>query len=481
MKRHRMQQRLIAAVALPLLLAVGMAATLALIVSRMAAVQREVADIEATISAINNLEKLIVDAETGFRAFLLVAGDDFLEPTRSADRQLPGRFAELRAAVAGDREQVQRLDALQSTFTGWRRIVDDEIAAKRTGGDYLTLIASRRPKQVVDQMRGTIGQFVARQRALGDAARVRASRFTEIAMVSIGLMAVTLTGVIWFVTWREVKRAVGAYGLALAETSQHRDELRAAAETLEQRVRDRTAALTAANEELEALSYSVSHDLRAPLRHVSGFAELLAAQTKSDTNPKVHHYLDRIIRRTHDAGELIDDLLHFTRTGRSELSIAAVPATSMVREIISSMPDEERRRIEWEIGELPTVAADRHLLRQVFENLIGNAVKYTRGRDVARIRITSEPTAEGDVFTIADNGVGFDDRYEDKLFNVFQRLHSADEFEGTGIGLAIVKRVVRRHGGRVWATSVLGQGAAFSFLLPRRSADAAAATLSGAA
>jgi light-regulated signal transduction histidine kinase (bacteriophytochrome) len=284
----------------------------------------------------------------------------------------------------------------------------------------------------------------------------------------------------WLLTWRQVSRSSRAYARALDETRRSRDELRTAADTLEARVQERTRLLTEVNEELEALSYSVSHDLRAPLRHVSGFAELLVQQTGASSEPKVRHYVDRILRRTHEAGELIDHLLAFSRTGRVDMQVGNVAIQPMVRDIVESLPDTQKRHIEWAIGDLPVVRGDARLLRQVFANLIGNAVKYTRHRELAKIAIACQPGANEWVFTVRDNGAGFDERYADKLFKVFQRLHTSEEFEGTGIGLAIVRRIALRHGGTVWASGSVGEGASFFFSLPHVP-PAAQATSTGAA
>ena len=243
---------------------------------------------------------------------------------------------------------------------------------------------------------------------------------------------------------------------------------------LEQRVRDRTAALDASNKELEAFAYSVSHDLRAPLRHIAGFSELLAARLEDRLDEKSAHYLDTISRSVHEMGVLIDDLLQFSRTGRVEVQLQDVDMAALVGEVCARLAEEETGRdISWQVAALPVVTGDRALLRQVWANLLGNAVKYTRGGGHAIVEVGHEVAAgEGsvaeDVFFVRDDGVGFDMQYVDKLFGVFQRLHGGTEFEGTGIGLANVKRIVTRLGGRVWAEGALGEGATFWFSLPRR-------------
>ncbi len=235
---------------------------------------------------------------------------------------------------------------------------------------------------------------------------------------------------------------------------------------LEQRVIDRTAQLEAANKELEAFSYSVSHDLRAPLRAVDGFSQALLEDYSGLMPEDGLRYLHTIRQGAQKMGLLIDDLLTFSRLSRLALRRQPVDTDSLVRSVIDDLVGAEKgREIELRIGGLPICAGDPALLRQVWVNLISNALKYTRKREFARIEIGCDPGPEGLVYFIRDNGTGFDMRYAGKLFGVFQRLHRAEDYEGTGVGLAIVQRVIHRHGGRVWAEATLDQGAAFYFSL----------------
>jgi len=237
---------------------------------------------------------------------------------------------------------------------------------------------------------------------------------------------------------------------------------------LERRVRERTAELESANKELEAFSYSVSHDLRAPLRHIDGFASVLAESLGPNLSKSDKRYLDLILSSASQMSQLIDDLLHFSRTGRAEMRRSQVNLGDLLEQIIKeTQPETEGRNIVWKKGSLPVVQADPSLLRQVFSNLLFNAIKYTRPRDPAEIEIGSEIKPDEIVIFFRDNGVGFDMQYADKLFGVFQRLHTKDEFEGTGIGLANVRRIIARHGGRTWAEGKAGEGAVFYFSLPR--------------
>jgi signal transduction histidine kinase len=235
---------------------------------------------------------------------------------------------------------------------------------------------------------------------------------------------------------------------------------------LEQRVAVRTAELEATNKELESFCYSVSHDLRAPLRAVNGYTGILVDDYAAGLDAEGQRVCAVIHQGAQDMGRLIDDLLAFSRIGRSSMDLSTVDMATLARSIFFEVTSpEERGRIDFQVGCLPSILGDPPLLRQVWTNLLANAVKFSSGRPQAVIEVNAEESADEMIYWVRDNGAGFDMRFAHKLFGVFQRLHSVKEFEGTGVGLAIVRRVVERHGGRTWAEGEPGRGATVYFSL----------------
>lgn len=238
-------------------------------------------------------------------------------------------------------------------------------------------------------------------------------------------------------------------------------------EQLQQRLREHVAELEVANKELESFSYSVSHDLRAPLRAINSYSSILVEDYAAQIPPGAQQLLAKVTDNAHRMGQLIEHLLHFSQLGRQVISKQVVDVSQMVAEILEDLHKEAAgRSIDLRVSDLPDVIGDAVLLRQVFVNLLSNAFKFTRHKGTAKIRVGYRREGPEVVYFVRDNGAGFDMQFAGKLFGVFQRLHNASEFEGTGIGLSLAQRIIQRHGGEIWAEAEVGKGATFHFRLP---------------
>ncbi len=261
-------------------------------------------------------------------------------------------------------------------------------------------------------------------------------------------------------------KVIGASKIARDITARKRAEQQV--QKLNAELNDRVAELAASNKELESFSYSVSHDLRAPLRQIDGFSKILLTTAVQSLSPDAKECLQQIREGTRHMGQLVDDLLNFSRLGRQELIKQTVDLDALVRSIVTELQQEiKERRVTWQVHPLPAAECDNALAKQVFRNLFSNALKFTRQRAETVIEVGHRVEDAQNVYFVRDNGVGFDMKYADKLFGVFQRLHLQEEFEGTGVGLATVQRIVLKHGGRIWAQAELNGGATFSFTLRR--------------
>jgi signal transduction histidine kinase len=266
----------------------------------------------------------------------------------------------------------------------------------------------------------------------------------------------------------ELLMLTGAFNEMLEQLQARDRSLQDSRDQLEQRVRERTAALDASNQELEAFCYSVSHDLRSPLRAIDGFSLALLEDMEGRLDAEAAGHLARIRAATQRMAALIDDLLSLSRITRTDLSVRRIDLSAMARAVCEELAAAQPgREVALEIAEGLEAMADPRLMRQVLENLLGNAWKFTSKQPAARVEFSARTGPDGRVFVVRDNGAGFDPAYADRLFGVFQRLHAMTDFPGTGVGLAIVDRIVKRHGGRIWAEAAVGKGAAFYFTLDR--------------
>ena len=382
--------------------------------------------------------------------------------------------------------QQQRLALITSNAPGLLALLDHELRYLYVNQQFADLIL-RSPSELIGRhVRDVIGHE-AFARAAMHVRRVlkgeQVSYENHLLNAAGKLIQMQVTISPQFTKQGEISTLVVAASDVTA-IKQAEQALREANEKLERRVEERTRALEAANQELESFSYSVSHDLRAPLRAINGLSRILLERFMRDLPKEAQDLLHDIRASTEQMARLVDDLLVLARLGRQTIRRQSVDHASQVREILQLLVSAQpERRIETRVGELPPSLADAGLLKQVWQNLLHNALKYTALRDPAIIEVGWEPNPRPPnigpavnnsnaqrtpVFYVRDNGVGFDMRYAHKLFNVFQRLHSAEDYEGTGVGLAIVHRIVARHGGQVWAESTPERGATFFFTLPNQ-------------
>lgn len=403
------------------------------------------------VQLLASIGETLDSAERGHRRYLVTGDDSYLNAYRTVTEQLPEYARYLNALTKGLPEQQARVTKLVDLIKQQVQLEADAILRRDAKGaeGVRHLALPGVAKRELDQIHRLIAELESVEQQLVHTRVLESTTSTRntIALLGLGaLLLLVLLGAVYYLIHHDIdaRRRVAA-------------ELRRRGELLQ-----------AANKELEAFSYSVSHDLRAPLRHIDGYAALLTKTAGTSLNEKAQRYLQTISDSAKQMGQLIDDLLVFSRMGRQEMLQTTVDLNELVKTVIHDLRlDLQGKTISWTIGVLPEVPGDPAMLRQVYMNLISNAVKFTATRPVPRIEIGARPGAPGEVnLFVSDNGVGFDMQYVNKLFGVFQRLHRNDEFEGTGIGLANVRRIVHRHGGRTWAEGAIDQGATFHFSLP---------------
>jgi len=406
------------------------------------------------VQLLSDIDVAMDEAENNHRRYLITGDDLYLTSYRFVVKQQPVFVKYLNDLTSGFPQQQDRVGWLNRMMVRQLTAETEAIKKLRDGGfDAVKQMALEGAAQYeLAEIHRIVGEMEVFER---EAVR---SRVTESAAVTTQTIILLGIGAVL-----QLVLLASVYYLIRHDIT----ERRRVAEELERR----GSLLEVANKELESFSYSVSHDLRAPLRHIDGYASLLRKAAADSLNEKAARYLDTISASAKQMGQLIDDLLVFSRMGRQEMLRTTVDLDHLIQTILYDLRlDLQGREISWTIEPLRQVPGDSAMLRQVFMNLITNAVKFTSTRPQAEITIgiDQRTTDEVTVF-VRDNGVGFNMEYVSKLFGVFQRLHRIDEFEGTGIGLANVRRIVHRHGGRTWAEGVIDQGATFYVALPTRS------------
>lgn len=444
----------------------------------------------AVMDTLEITSKHVVEAETTARGFALSGQDLSLAHYETAKGTLASDTGKLRYLTADNPNQLRRLDMLDSQVHAalefaerivakrqqtyavpgadeileTERLMDAVLATTQKMHSEETQLLSQRTQKTVAGRRLT--SFIIVVSVLVGAALLALARLAINREIDVSARARAQINTLNADLEQRVEQRTAALESEIAERKRAEEEVRKLNDELEIRVMERTTQLETANKELEAFSYSVSHDLRAPLRHISGFSKMLLEEFGPTLHPNAQHYLERIQAGSHKMNLLVDELLNLARVGRHALSRQTTGLSSIVAEVIAMLQAEtEGREVQWIVADLPAVDCDPILVKQIFQNLLTNAIKFTRPRDRAAIEVSYKKDDGQPVFMVRDNGVGFSMKYVAKLFGVFQRLHSTDEFEGTGIGLVTVQRIIHKHGGRVWAEGELDKGAAFYFTL----------------
>jgi len=419
--------------------------------------------VDHTYQVRSNLEEtlsVLRDARTAARGFV-ISGQPTLLPAYAAfKRDVPARIESLRVLLQDDPEQLRNITTLQAMIATVFADLEAEIQLRKDSVDpsqAIAYVASSQARAILDGVRTEITVMEDVEKGL------LAQRSSEAAQSAHQTKILIVFG-----TTVAFLMLVGAFWLLLREVRQRQSADKAVLAMNKELVRH-ASQLEATNKELESFSYSVSHDLRIPLRAISGYARMLQEDYADKLDDEAQRLLKVIRDNSKRMGELIDDLLTFSRLGRKPIAAAEIDMKGVVDHIIEEVRRRtEHDRVEIQVDTLPPTWGDRSLLQQVWTNLISNAIKYSGKRDQPVIRIEGKNLGTETVYSISDNGVGFDMQYYNKLFGVFQRLHSADEFPGTGVGLAIVHRIVVRLGGRVWAVSTIDEGATFFFAFPQK-------------
>lgn len=401
---------------------------------------------------------LLKDAQVGARGYVITGQPTFLAPFEGAKQAVPRQLAALRLLTADNKQQLDNIDALEILISNVITDLEKEVSLRRDNSDpalAVAFVSTGESKKVMDRIRSQVSMMQAEENVLlAERSRdVLSSASSTKALILFGTAASFL---MLFASFRRLlreirqrKRADNALIDANLSLVRHAGELETS------------------NKELESFSYSISHDLRIPLRAISGYARMLEEDYIDKIDSEGQRLLTVIRDNSKRMGDLIDDLLTFSKLGRKPITATEVDMQGLVD---TALAEIQRRggyaHTEVALDALPPAWGDRSLLQQVWINLISNAFKYSGNNPNPVIRITGKSDGTETVYAISDNGAGFDMQYYSKLFGVFQRLHSADEFPGTGVGLAIVQRIVTRHGGRVWAEGKINAGATFRFVLP---------------
>ncbi|MFY7994224.1 MAG: sensor histidine kinase [Bacteriovoracaceae bacterium] len=403
--------------------------------------------------------RMIVDTETGLRGFIISGNEIYLEPWIVSTTSFDVTFSKLLILVKDRPNKKKELTEIFFLYNEWVKQAERNITMRREFQQSKKIEAYDLQKELMDQIRDRFDAFYKSEQSIRRKQWLESDTSAKRTLFIILFTAFILGLAIAFFFWRQLKRLTNNYSGAISELTK-------ASESLEETVAQRTNELMLANKELEAFSYSVSHDLRAPLRGIDGFSQILIEDYSSKLDGEALRYLNFIRQGVQKMGILIDDLINLSRLTRSEFRKEEVDLSQVAADIMGDLKcDSGNRKYEFQNFETEIVIGDAGLLRAALQNLLSNAWKYTSKNVLTKIELGKIEKDGRKVYFVRDNGVGFDMRFYDKLFQPFQRLHPKDKFDGTGIGLATVSRIIARHQGIIWAESEIGEGTTFYFTL----------------
>lgn len=410
------------------------------------------------------LERLLVDSETGMRGYLVRRELEFLEPYESSIDKIVPAMEALNKSVGGDNRFKGVGMELKSKFTFWRQFAESQISYMKRNGVIEPLTDPRVGKKLMDSMRTTLRNVINEMSADSKRLREETDARTKLVLVLTTFSSALVGLYLAFYVRKKFKEVGATYSAIISQLNLATNQLQESHADLEVKVAQRTAALTATNQELEAFCYSVSHDLRAPLRGIDGFSQALLEDYAPQIDNEGQMYLKYVREGVQRMGKLIDDLLALSRLSRVEMRFEEVDVTSICENIMARLQlTDSQRKVHFHVEPGLKLHGDSGLLTAAFENLLSNAWKFTSKKENGQIRIfTSRDDNGQSCIVVEDNGAGFDMKYVDKLFGAFQRLHSGKDFEGTGVGLATVRRIFNRHGFEIQAHGVVGEGARFT-------------------
>jgi signal transduction histidine kinase len=424
----------------------------------------EVSQSLTVIAKASNILTLIVDEETAVRGFELTKDKRFMLPYTRSEEKLPLRFADLKAMIKDDPAQVARLAQVQDLFNKWHAI---SVPTLNTIPIQQRISQGLSQKLEMDQLRGDVAALIRAQQDQLDIDVEKQRSSALLMLLVLGGGAIVVGALLSYLSFRSIKGLSGRYEETLALVQKQTDELRASHNELDRRVDERTRELNAVNQELEMFCYSAAHDLRAPLRWIIGTNKLFI-EDYANVVPKAGlDDLERVNDAATRLSKLIDSLLEMARLGKVDIRKASVNLSDITSRVVQELKGRDwGGPVEVEIQPDLHLEGDPLLISMVMQNLLENACKFSGRTGAGKVVVAAYKEGEDQVFSVTDNGVGFDNAYINKLFQPFERLHRNDEFAGTGMGLANAKRIIERHGGRIWADGKPGVGATFFFSLP---------------